>query len=186
VVIDWGSRSTQALRFKVLSQIGCREGCSILDVRCGLGDLLAYMDGLGIRLKYTGYDITPAMIREAKRRFPGVHLEVGDLMTGTEPGESFDYVLAGGIFYLRQEEPLVYLDGMVRRMFAFCSRGVAFNTLSGRAPKRNEGEFYPDPCQVLEICSKITPWVVLRHDYLPNDFTIYLYKNPDDRQYQST
>jgi hypothetical protein len=28
----------------------------------------------------------------------------------------------------------------------------------------------------LNSCRQLTPWVALRHDYHPRDFTVYLYK----------
>ena len=36
---------------------------------------------------------------------------------------------------------------------------------------------YSDPSQVFRFCKSLSEWVVLRHDYLPHDFTIYMYKN---------
>ncbi len=174
--VDWGSQKSQELRFSVLVQIGQLHGTSVLDVGCGLCDLLSYLQRNGISLDYTGYDITPAMVESARQRFPHALIEVRDLMAESDPPPQFDYVLASGIFYLRQLEPMVYLELMVRRMFALCRRGVAFNTLSVFAPQHHPSEFYADPAQVLTMCLKMTPHVVIRHDYLPHDFTVYLYR----------
>ena len=174
--LDWGSRESQELRFSVLAQIGQLEGMGILDVGCGLADLLDYLQRSGTSVDYRGYDLAPAMIKHARQRFPQARLEVRDLMADPKPSPQFDYVMASGIFYLRQAEPMAYIERMVHRMFALCRRGVAFNTLSTQASRRNPGEFYADPARVLKICLKITSRVVLRHDYLPHDFTVYLYK----------
>jgi hypothetical protein len=53
---------------------------------------------------------------------------------------------------------------------------VAFNSLSAWATDQEAGEFYADPLRVVDFCRRITPRVVLRHDYHPRDFTVYLYK----------
>jgi SAM-dependent methyltransferase len=174
--VDWGSRDSQALRFSVLAQIGRLEGATVLDVGCGLGDLLDYFREKNLSVDYTGYDLTPEMIQSARRRFPQQRFETRDLLLDRQPSALFDYVLASGIFYLRHTEPMLYLATMVRRMFAACRKGVAFNTLSSMATEPTPGEFYAEPAQVLKACLGITPRVAIRHDYLPHDFTVYLYK----------
>ena len=174
--LDWGSRESQELRFSALTGIGELGGTTILDVGCGMADLLDYLQRNRTNVDYTGYDLSPAMVNLARQRFPQIRLEVCDLMAEPEPSLRFDYVLSSGIFYLRQAMPMVYLEAMVRRMFALCRRGVAFNTLSTKALQRHGDEFYADPAEVLTICLEITPRAVLRHDYLPNDFTVYLYR----------
>jgi ubiquinone/menaquinone biosynthesis C-methylase UbiE len=180
--LGWGSRKSQELRFAVLSQIGPLEGTSVLDVGCGLADLLAYFHQKEFHLDYTGYDLTPDMITLAKQRFPKNSFHVKDILRDL-PCESarFDYVFASGIFSLRQKNSLAYLQAMAQRMFALCRQGVAFNTLSTQAPEQHPNEFYADPGEVLKICLDITPRVVIRHDYMVHDFTIYLYNEPESQ-----
>lgn len=177
--LDWGNPKSQELRFAILQAIGKLNEASILDVGCGTADFLCYLQKRNINVKYTGYDITPAMVEYARHRFPNVNLEVRDLLTETDTLSRFDYVLASGIFYLRKLEPMIYLETMIHRMFSLCRYGVAFNTLSSLAPQKTANEFYADPAEVLAICLKVTPQVVLRHDYLPHDFTVYLYKEKE-------
>jgi len=143
----------------------------------GLGDLWDYLSSKGIGVFYTGYDFTPAMVAEAKGRFPSVPFEVRDILEEPDEHCRFDYVMASGIFYLRRDSPMQYLVETVRRMFGLCRIGVAFNSLSARASRRDPHEFHADPSRVLSSCLEITPRVVLRHDYLPNDFTVYLFRD---------
>ena len=174
--LNWGSRQSQELRFSILTQIGNLEGANILDVGCGMADLLGYLQQSTTSVHYTGYDLTSEMIENALHRFPESQLEVRNLLEEPPPELSFDYVFASGIFYLRQVEPMVYLESMVCRMFSICRRGVAFNTLSTLASQYNPNEFYADPAEVLTMCLKLTNRLVVRHDYLEHDFTVYLYK----------
>jgi SAM-dependent methyltransferase len=174
--LDWGSRQSQELRFRVLSEIAPLAGTDVLDVGCGLADFLAYLRQRGLDTTYTGYDLTPELIALARRRFPEATLEVCDLLTGPQLPATFDYVVASGIFYLHRVDPIGYLHTLVERMFALCRRGLAFNTLSTRAPQPDPEEFHADPATVLDFCLQLTPRVTVRHDYLPHDFTVYLYK----------
>ena len=50
---------------------------AVADVGCGPGNVVDYLADLGV--KAVGYDISPAMIAEAERAFPGAEFHVGDL-----------------------------------------------------------------------------------------------------------
>src|SRR6185295_4865256 len=62
------------------SVVGLRDGESVLDVGCGLGALVEVLATLGLRVDYTGIDVTPKMIDEARLRHPGVAFELRDLL----------------------------------------------------------------------------------------------------------
>lgn len=178
---DWGSRESQELRFRVLlGALGARIGAGtrILDVGCGQGDLLAYLQKQHPGVAYEGIDITPAMIEVAQRRFPDANFRCADLLADA-PAETprYDLVLASGIFYMRQSAPLDHMLSMARRFFALSCNAVAFNSLSAYATNQDRGEFYADPADVVRACRAITPWVTLRHDYHPRDFTVHLFRD---------
>ncbi|MCS6243443.1 MAG: class I SAM-dependent methyltransferase [Opitutus sp.] len=174
LAVNWGSQAGQDRRFAVLAGIGDMTGCRVLDVGCGLGGFYDWQLRQGLGLDYVGVDITPGMIEAARLRHPGVDFQVANVLA-TDPGQ-FDYVIASGIFYLRQHEPEAFLERMVTRLFGLARRGVAVNSLSTWSPRRDAGEFYADPVHTLEFCRSLTSAVVLRHDYHPGDFTLYLHQ----------
>ena len=175
--LDWGSRESQFLRFAVLAGVGRLHGATVLDVGCGLGDLLLWLRDAGVAVDYTGLDLTPPMVEVARRRFPGERFEVGSLLdAGERLRPSYDFVFASGIFTHRQRDAADFLRATVGAMFRRCTKAVAFNSLSGWATQKDAGEFYADPPETLAFCRTLTPWVALRHDYHPRDFTIYLYR----------
>lgn len=49
----------------------------VADLGCGPGHIVDHLAGLGVEA--IGYDLSPAMIREARRAFPGSEFRVGDL-----------------------------------------------------------------------------------------------------------
>ena len=175
--LDWGGKNSQELRFRVFSEIGDLNGCSVLDVGCGLADFNKWLVKNGILVKYSGIDITAAMIEKAILRFPELSLSVTNLLTDFPGKENeFDYVFASGIFYRRSKGRYKFLEDMVRQMYRLCSIGMAFNTLSVWSKDKNGVEFYADPVKIIDVCKKITHKIIFRHDYLPNDFTICLFK----------
>ena len=172
--LNWGSAESQRLRFEVLGEAGLRAGQSVLDVGCGLGDFYGWIRERGLEVDYRGVDLTPRMIEVARSRFPEGHFDVLNVLEAEVAPA--DFVVASGIFYLRQHEPIVFMQQVLTRLFALCRRTVAFNTLSAWSPDADANEFYADPLRTLEFCRSLTPWVALRHDYHPRDFTIYLHR----------
>ncbi|MFZ5970311.1 MAG: GNAT family N-acetyltransferase [Bacteroidota bacterium] len=173
--LNWGSVDSQHKRFEVLASIGDLQGKSILDVGCGLGDFYSWLKQRGKDVDYYGIDITPQMVERARQKYPKGTFETGSILE-VHFSQDFDYVFASGIFYLRNFEPEKFLHNSIRKMFANCRLGLGFNSLSRWADSYEENEFYADPAAVVNFCRSLSRKVVLRHDYHPADFTIYLYK----------
>lgn len=170
--VDWGSAQGHALRFRVLLEIGNVTAASLLDVGCGVGHLADYLKEINFRGNYVGFDLVPEMVQAAQARHPGWKFRSDDL-AATDDGLVADYVAGSGLFTFANR---ARLEQTVRQMFGRCQIGVAFNSLSSWSEKKQAGEFYADPAATLEFCRTLTPWVVLRHDYMPHDFTIYMYR----------
>jgi SAM-dependent methyltransferase len=173
-----GSRESQEIRFDVLSQIGDLRNASVLDVGCGFGDLRSFLERRGIPVRYTGLDLQPAFIEEARRRHPDDAFFCADIER-FEPNSPPDYVLISGTFNVKfREDQEDWVFGVLRRMFEISRRGVGINLLSTYYDPghfRND-MFYCEPERALSRAHAITRWVALRHDYLPHDFTLYLHK----------
>jgi SAM-dependent methyltransferase len=176
--VDWGSRASQELRFSVLASIGDLRGARVLDVGCGQGDLCGWLAARGIECEYTGIDLSPRMVALARKRYPRTAFEVRNVLEDQRSCAPWDFVLASGIFYLRQDAPEEYLRAMVEALFARCTRGLAFNSLSLWSPARAEpGEFRADPVRTLTMAARLTPRLSLRHDYHPGDFSLLLHRD---------
>jgi ubiquinone/menaquinone biosynthesis C-methylase UbiE len=97
---------------------------SVLELACGsANDYRAFVEyGLAPRLDYRGLDLTEKNIANARRRFPGVAFEVGDVRDLRHADGSFDYVVASDVF------EHLSLDGMERALdeaMRVASRGLA-------------------------------------------------------------
>lgn len=172
---DWGTSGTQATRFEVLARVMPLRGKRVLDVGCGLADFADYLSARHGPVAYDGVDIAPRMIEEARRRHPALSLRVLDILQ-EDPGGPYDLVTANGIFYLLGDDPEPYMRRLIARMWELASGAIAFTSLSAWAGRRDPGEFYADPLATVAFCRTLTPRVVLRHDYLPHDFAVYVYR----------
>ena len=177
--LGFRTRSSQEKRFEALLQLGDFHGRSVLDVGCGFGDFLAYLHDHGIEPRYTGVDLCEPMIRRCQERFDGsqASFHVGDVLTW-QPGETPDFVVASGIFGLDSRGARARIRPTLRRMFEWAGVGMACNFLSRRSLEPAENRVYVDPAEALDMGLALTPAVRIDHNYLPNDFTIYLDKTP--------
>lgn len=171
---DYGRAESQAIKFAVLSQVAPLDGKRILDVGCGFADYATYLSALFRNVSYAGVDISAAMVASARALHPELSIRAANILE--EDVGAFDIVTANGIFYLLGAEAPALMRALVARMYASATEAVAFNSLSAWTPDQEPGEYHADPAEVLNYCRTLTPWVALRHDYHPRDFTVYLYR----------
>lgn len=171
--VKWESAELQLLRFKILCEVSpLLYSCSILDVGSGLGHLVDYLMSQNYTGQYKGVDLCAQMTELAKKRYPLFSFENNDL--DSIKNNSVEFVLASGIFAFVD---YTQLQLIIQQLYSKATKGVAFNCLSAYEPPnaQKNGLFYPNPIEVFDICKALTPYVTLRHDYLANDFTIYMY-----------
>ena len=100
------------------------ETLSVLELACGsANDYRTFVEcGLARYLDYRGIDLTPKNITNARRRFPGVAFDVGDITRIDAPDGAYDYVIASDIFeHLSPEAREEALDEATR----LARRGLA-------------------------------------------------------------
>ena len=79
-----------------------QEGDSVLDIGCGAGVPIAR--SLARRHRVTGVDLSPEMVRRARRNVPGARFMRDDVMSVTLPPASFDAAVAFyTVFHLPRE-----------------------------------------------------------------------------------
>lgn len=178
---QWRGAPSQERRWDVLFEIGDLTSAKILDFGCGTGAMVASLRRrFGYDGTYVGVDISDAMLKLARARFPGTRFETFDLFADPPP-ETFDYVFASGTFNNDHIDAYEFLLAAIPRLYARARKGFAFNLLSADAPRRVMELMYIDPIEIYDFCrNTVTPLVTLRNDYriedeeIPEDFTIYL------------
>ena len=172
-----GTEERRNIRFKVLSEIGIQDGDSILDLGCGFGDFLNYLENENVSVEYTGYDINPALIGIAKKRFPERVFEVKDILAEDFP--SFDYIVSSSCFNLplSGHDNYDFAEMVMRKCYAHSHKGVAIDFLSNYVDFHSAEGFHYSPERLFALAKGITKRVKLRHDYPLYEFNIYLYKD---------
>lgn len=185
--LGFRTRSSQEKRFEALLALGDFDGARLLDVGCGFGDFLAFLHARGIRPRYEGIDLCEPMVSRCRERFAPdeARFTVCDALDFT-PGAPYDYVVASGIFGLDAAGTRERIEPTLARMLAWSRVGVAVNFLSARSQAPAPGRVYVEPAELLATALALTPAVRLDHGYLPNDFTLHLYKTPAWAQPEGT
>jgi SAM-dependent methyltransferase len=170
---------TQRARFAVLAAIGDLDGCKVLDVGCGFGDLYEYLCRRGTRVDYTGVDLNPGFVEIARARHPDARFVVADFEDAKVDGR-FDWAFGSGIFSFRVSDHEAFVGRMLRKMFDNARKGVAIDFLDGRCGPGSAALYHPDPADVYRMCSRLSRRVVLRCDYKPTEFCVYVYREAEE------
>jgi SAM-dependent methyltransferase len=173
----WADQSRQYVRFSEIIHFLLPGTNSVLDVGCGNGELLNFLNFHGFTGRYKGIDIHPKLIGEAVARFPGSAFEVSDFFE-QDPGR-FESVVMSGVFNVNFDQDLAFVHRFIERMFELCEKRVVFNALSSHVNYRNPALFYVDPADLMRRLVDLTPRVELRHGFLPFNYTVCLHKNPE-------
>jgi len=129
----------------------------ILDLGCGLGHLMQYLDERHLcYTSYHGIDVSPRMVTEATRRHAerdNVSFEVRDLLMDPLPPASFDtgYILSV-LGYPIGKDPMRSMMSIIGDAFAACRTGIVFSHL---ATGRKEGlKFTTVPEELAVRCER--------------------------------
>lgn len=173
--LGWRSKRQQYVRFEILAGIGDLHRRSILDLGCGFGDFYDFLLGKGLEVDYSGYDISPKFIAIAKEKHPNLNFEVKDILK--DPVEKkFDYVVSSGIFNHKISNNEQFIKEVFRKSLELSNQGIAHNMLSSCVDYRDAKLYYANPSEILSFCKTLSKRVTLRHDYMPFEFTAYVYK----------
>jgi SAM-dependent methyltransferase len=171
--VRWWTEDSQRIRFEVLARIGSLADASVLDVGAGLGDLCDFLADK--TASYTGMDLLPEFVAEARRRHPGAEFIQAEFM-GWPEDRQFDYVLASGTLSFRVPDHERFYFGMIAKMFRLAKRAAGFNMLRQGAHAEDGVHATYDPLRVAAFADTLSARVEVMTDYLPEDFTVFLYK----------
>jgi SAM-dependent methyltransferase len=180
--LGWSRPDLQRRRFAALSMpILAQPSSSVLDIGCGFADLHAYLLANGWRGAYTGVDVVPGLLEGARRLHPELELRELDFSEQPTAVGAHDFVVASGIFNgrLRHEDHPAYVNRVLRAMFGHARVAACADFLSTWVNYQKPENWHADPNEWLAIGQNMTRRVVIRHDYLPFEFALYLYR--DDR-----
>ncbi len=171
--VGWGAKEDQILRFEVLFRGLDLKGKKILDVGCGLGDLVPYLE---IRTKndfsYIGLDVAEELVRDAKAKYSGPNRDfiTGDIFSVDLP--KVDISILSGTLSLKRKGLEKYARATLRRMMTLSQEAVSLNFLSSYVDYEAPQNLHYQPEKVFSWARQLSRRVNLIHDYPLYEFTI--------------
>ena len=181
--VDWRDAESQQLRFVQLLRIAEHASeLGILDYGCGYGALVDVLAADSRPFRYVGYDVSAAMIAEARRRH-GDDERVSFVEREDELAPAA-FVVASGVLNVRLDVPddewQTHARATIERLAALSTRGFAFNALTSYsdADKMRPDLWYADPRELFDLCKRrYSRHVALLHDYGLWEFTLLVRKD---------
>lgn len=174
--LGWGEKNRSRLRFEILTSAWNLNNQSILDVGCGFGDLFLFLQQKKIKYSdYLGIDLNKKFITNSCRLHPEGNFKQMNLYKDMSLGK-FNYVFASGIFNDKLKNNLKYIKNTLEKINECATHGFAVNFLSDKVQYRIDHVYHSNPGKILEICYKYSNNIILRNDYMPFEFTVFINK----------
>lgn len=174
--VDYNAEASQVQRFAHLwKACGEPKASSILDYGCGYGAMYGYLRRHDFEGAYTGYDVSKAMIAQARKAFP----EISEAFTSERSTlHPHDYLIANGIFSIRfgsDEAWFAHVKRTLLDMAEYARLEMALNMLTIHAdPWRMRSDlYYADPEVIQKFCeSSISKRVRILESFYPYEFIV--------------
>jgi len=179
--LQWKSKGAAHQRFRQFWAEIDFDNKSVLDVGCGFGEFGNFLTKRYENVVYKGVDIMPEIIASGKEKYPQLDLETQDFFSHPK-AEIYDTIICSGALnsnFGTEKENLDFRKNAIKIIFEHATNVVAFNMLGGHPSNSNNSEcniWYADSLEILEYCMSLTRRVILRQNYHPSDFTIFMYK----------
>lgn len=177
--LHWVSKKAQELRVKELIKDLDFEKKSVLDVGCGFGDIIPFIQKKAKRFKFTGVDLVPEFLEVAQTKYPEFRFIQRDYF-GNPLDEVFDIVITSGTLNGNIKNALEYRKRAIKTIFEHAKEACAFNMAGGHPqPENKKGYkvYYVDSLEIFEFCLTLTYKIIFRQHYRKRDFTVVMVKN---------
>ena len=166
--VHWGSKNRQYLRFEILTDLIKKDlhESTIIDVGCGFGDYLNYLEKDQIKIKsYLGIDCEGFMINLCNKKHSKHNFERIDILKDNIP--NYDYLICSGALNILSK---IEFYKAIENCFNAAKKGFAFNFLT------KDSFNTPTKIEVINFCENVTSNITLKDNYLENDCSILLTK----------
>ena len=166
--VHWNSKYTQYKRFEIITKFIKKtiKDSSIVDVGCGFSEYYNYLqNNHKIPKEFIGIDCEESMINISKKRFPTLKFYTKDILLD-KLIEADYYTCSGALNILTLDE----VDIFIQKCFNASKKGFIFNFLKNLTFS-NIRKY-----EIIEICERYTQNIVIKENYLDNDFTVFMVK----------
>ena len=171
--VGWGDSSTQRLRFDLLFRGLDPTGKTILDVGCGLGDLVPYLnEKTSGDFQYYGIDIAESLLSSASEVYRDIHINFLHTDLFSMPDVNADISVLSGALSFKTKGIEQYAFQMMEKMFDVSNEGISMNFLTKNVDYETDKNQHYAPGEMVSKASELSRNFNLFHDYPLYEFTI--------------
>jgi len=170
------------MRYNVLNEYISKDTNSLLDYGCGLGYLYQFIKDNSYKLKYEGVDIVDDFILACKDKYPEIKDSFKLINPKSKINQNYDITFASGVFNLMECEDLnesierAYIR--IKDLFEVTDQILICDFPSPYVDYTQKGAQHFNIENLLSFCIKnLSRRLIIRHDVLPYEFTLILWKN---------
>ena len=178
----WKDEEWQKRRYDVLSRLFDEPdrlgGISITDFGCGYGAFFDYLADRPVmkNSRYTGIDMSAAMIEEANARIRDSRATFQSHLIATETA---DYTVVCGTYNMNlganRDEWADYVKASLEQLWSKTTKAMGFNMLRFDAPDQYPGLYYADGMEFVKFCNEtLSPDITYTDDRPLPDWTIII------------
>lgn len=177
--LGW-DKGKQDIRFDVLTSLYDFNNKSVLDIGCGFGDLNRVLNAKFNNYTYLGVDLVENLIHKGRELYTtsNIRFKTGDILE-MDLEEPFDFATSSGVFNYKFKDFDTYwfIEEVIKKALKVCKDGIAFDFLSDKVDYQLEHTFHSSPEKILGMAYKYSRNVVLRNDYMPFEFSLFIFKD---------
>lgn len=178
----WKDEEWQKRRYDILSRLFDEPdrlgGISITDFGCGYGAFFDYLADRPVmkNSRYTGIDMSAAMIEEANARIRDSRATFQSHLIATETA---DYTVVCGTYNMNlganRNEWADYVKASLEQLWSKTTKAMGFNMLRFDAPDQYPGLYYADGMEFVKFCNEtLSPDITYTDDRPLPDWTIII------------
>lgn len=176
--VSWGDEQSQYLRFADITKHISLDS-SVLEIGCGNASFYKFLNFLGFRGTYTGFDINEDLLNEARAMYPNINVQKKNIQE-EQTSQRADFVTISGVFNIDFGQDKIWIEKFLANAFKLCEKKLIFNAISTYAKPQTKGMFYINPVEILDFTIRnLSSNVIFEHGNLPCDFTLCVNKTKD-------
>jgi SAM-dependent methyltransferase len=187
--VDWPNAADLEVRFETLLNLlddsETEPRSVLLDLGCGPGLLLNYLQATGRleRVEYRGIDLSPAMVKAARARWPDHDISCRDIVADPLPERSVDFVIMNGVLTekrtLTHEVMVAIAQELIVAAFNAARVGIAFNAMSRHVDWQRPDLFHWGFDELSAFLrERVSRHYAFRSDYGLYEHTTFVWRTP--------
>ncbi len=176
--VVWSGEEAQKFRFNELLKLGDFNDKILVDIGCGFGSFLDFIEEHGqVPKAYVGVDLSEKMLGVAKELHPMEFFECRNIRINPFDSDVFDYGIASGIFANEFENWDEHVVSVLKSLLNSCKLGIGVNFLHEHEKYIGGGLHYDSPERVMIMLEKgLDAKIELLDHPEKNDFTLLIRK----------